>query len=200
MGDDEKDRSRTVICPRCHRIHLVEKVPVDQIIDCDCGFSFYAFVDHDLRIIMTPGEANYEPIARAMRRFVVATGRCTDIPYELICDTDEEKKYNMAVQEQSTDSELERVLEEYQMSAYGECFLTKEVIDSACELFRKGEDVVVKQKKDTVEVHEVKVRKYKKPAARQAARAGAYAKALEAKGHGGILMVTQCPETGPKKE
>ena len=57
---------------------------MDDLINCDCGFSFYVFVDKGLRIMMTPQEASYEPIVRAMRRFVVATGRCQDIDPSLL--------------------------------------------------------------------------------------------------------------------
>lgn len=195
MGEDIKNigRGRLVLCPKCHKAHVTEKAPVDEYIDCECGFSFYAFVDHDLRIIMTPGEASYEPIARAIRRFVVSTGRCKDIPYELYCDAAVGEHYQMQVQERDLDNELMRVLEDYQVAAFGECFLTKEVIDSVCETFRKGNDVELKNQKDRVEVREMKVRNVSKQKERQTGRLIAYGAELAKRrpASGGILMVSQ---------
>ena len=100
---------------------------------------------------MTPQEANYEPIARAMRRFVVATGRCQDIDPRLLEDTGE----RVEMKERDLDEEVRRALEDYQLAAFGECYITKELIDSICKAFEKNYDVALNKKKDGVDVREV---------------------------------------------
>jgi len=79
---------QTVFCPRCGKKHYCPTGVMDEHIKCGCGLHFYAFANKGLRIIMPTDEAGYEPIARALRRFVVSTGRCTDIPPELYQDPD----------------------------------------------------------------------------------------------------------------
>lgn len=188
-----------VICPKCQKKHYSAYALMDAYIDCECGFSFYAFVDKGLRIMMTPQEANYEPIARAMRRFVVATGRCQDIDPRLLEYTD--GMPSVDVQERDLDEEVTRALEDYQLAAFGECYITKELIDSICKAFEKNYDVVLNKKKDGVDVREVnKPTKVKRQeaAARSTARILSYNAFLNAtKGNrtvaadGGIMRMRQ---------
>lgn len=188
-----------VICPKCQKKHYSAYALMDTYIDCECGFSFYAFVDKGLRIMMTPQEANYEPIARAMRRFVVATGRCQDIDPRLLEYTD--GMPSVDVQERDLDEEVTRVLEDYQLAAFGECYITKELIDSICKAFGRNYDVALNKKKDGVELREVnKPTKLKRQeaAARSTARILSYNALLNAsKGNrnvavdGGIMRICQ---------
>ena len=78
-------------------------------------------------------------------------------------------------------------------AAFGECFLTKEVIDSVCETFQNGNDVELKNQKDRVEVREMKVRNVSKQKTRQTGRLIAYSAELAKRrpASGGILMVSQ---------
>lgn len=147
-------RPPIVLCPKCHKEHYGAYPLMDEFINCECGFSFYAFVDRGLRIMMTPQEAMFEPIARAMRRFVVATGRCQDIDPKLLEYTDQIP--SLDVQERDLDDELARVLEEYQLAAFGECFITRELIDSICKFFGNNMDVVLMKQKDGVDIREMK--------------------------------------------
>ena len=188
-----------VICPKCHKEHYGAYALMDEYIDCECGLSFYAFVDKGLRIMMTPKEANYEPIARAMRRFVVATGRCQDIDPRLLEDTGE----RVEMKERDLDEEVRRALEDYQLAAFGECYITKELIDSICKAFEKNYDVALNKKKDGVDVREVnKPTKVKRQEARSNTRILAYEKLLRsAKGmqptmvaEGGIMRMRQGTE------
>ena len=142
-----------VICPKCHKEHYGAYPLMDEFINCDCGFSFYAFVDQGLRIMMTPQEARFEPIARAMRRFVVATGRCQDIDPKLLEYTDQIPRVD--VQEWDLDDQLAKVLEDYQLAAFGECYITKELVDSICKFFERNMDVIIRKHKDRVDVSEV---------------------------------------------
>ncbi|MBO5570185.1 MAG: hypothetical protein J6A79_14795 [Clostridia bacterium] len=188
----ENGWGHTVLCPKCRKVHFSETAPVDEYIDCECGFSFYAFVDHGLRIIMTADEAGYEPVARAMRRFVISTGRCQDIPYELYCPLEGDDLYEMKVQERDLDGELMEILEEYQMSAFGECFLTKDVIDAVCETFQKGNDVELENHQDKVKVKEMKVRNVPKQKTQHHARLLSYSSRIQnMAATGGILKVSQ---------
>ena len=143
-----------VQCPKCHKEHYGAYPFMDEFINCDCGFSFYSFVDQGLRIMMTPQEARYEPIARAMRRFVVATGRCQDIDPMLLEYTDQIPRVD--VQERDLDDELIRILEEYQLAAFGDCYITRELIDSICKFFERNLDVVLMKQKDGVDIREMK--------------------------------------------
>ena len=100
----------------------------------------------------------------------------------------------MQVQERDLDQELMQVLEDYQMAAYGECFFTKEVIDSVCETFQKGNDVELKNQKDRVEVREMKIRNVSKQRIRQTARIITYGSGLLSRCTStseGILMARQ---------
>ena len=191
-----------VICPKCQKKHYSAYALMDAYIDCECGFSFYAFVDKGLRIMMTPQEANYEPIARAMRRFVVATGRCQDIDPRLLEYTD--GMPSVDVQERDLDEEVTRALEDYQLAAFGECYITKELIDSICKAFERNYDVALNKKKDGVDVREVnKPTKVKRQeaSARSTARILSYNALLNAsKGKkavvadGGIMRMCQRTE------
>ena len=163
VHDEQEDKyqvkGQVVICPKCHREHFSPSELVDEYMDCECGFSFYAFAYKDLRIIMTPEEASYEPIARAMRRFVISTGRCTDIPPSLYLEPDGKSGYEMTVEERDLDSDMESILEEYQMTVFGQCFLTRELLCSICESFEHGRDIELKKQKDHVDIIELKKKK-----------------------------------------
>ena len=50
----ERFAGPVVICPKCQKKHYSAYALMDAYIDCECGFSFYAFVDKGLRIMMTP--------------------------------------------------------------------------------------------------------------------------------------------------
>ena len=161
MSDNRNDRRKgakrarlpIVLCPKCHKKHYGAYPYMDEFINCECGFSFYVFVDQGLRIMMTPEEAMFEPIARAMRRFVVATGRCQDIDPKLLENT-EQIPY-VDVQELDLDDELARVLEDYQLAVYGNCYITRELIDSICQYFDRNMDVILRKQKDRVDISEV---------------------------------------------
>ena len=85
--ENREGRNRYIFpCPRCGKQHCSDSAIFDDRVSCSCGFDFYAFACGDLRIVMPWDEASYEPIARALRKFVVATGRCQDIPPELYDD------------------------------------------------------------------------------------------------------------------
>lgn len=169
--DEQEERTKgigqVVICPKCHREHISPYELVDEYMDCECGFSFYAFTYKGLRIIMTPEEASYEPIARAMRRFVISTGRCTDIPASLYLEPDGKSGYEMMVQERDLDSDMESILEEYQMTVFGQCFLTRELLCSICESFEYGRDIELKKQKDHVDIIELKKKKVSDQSNRQ---------------------------------
>ena len=84
-----------------------------------------------------------------MRRFVVSTGRCSDIPPELFDDgcIDDYPEFEAV---------LERSLEEHQLESFGKVYFTKDLLDSICESFSNGKDVELKKKKDSIDVIELK--------------------------------------------
>lgn len=168
QGKNSSGKAQVVLCPKCHKEHFSAYALIDEYINCDCGFSFYAFADRGLRIMMTPEEAGFEPIARAMRRFVVATGRCRDIDPRLLEDTEQIPKVEM--QERNLDEEVAQLLEEYQLAAFGECYITRELIDSICKAFGHDADVVLKKQKDGIDISEMKKPKRVSKTAAQNAR------------------------------
>ena len=149
MSDKSRVKNYIIPCPRCNRIHHIDGEIVDEIIHCSCGFEFYAFAVGDLRIVMSKTEACSESIVRSMRRFVVSTGRCPDIPPELYDDSciDSYPEF---------EDVLERSLEEHQLESFGKIYFTKELLDSICESFSNGKDVELKKKKDSIDVIELK--------------------------------------------
>ncbi len=164
MKDDMEDiveehAGRRVLCPRCGKAHFSQYQIIDAYIDCECGMRFYAFADTGLQITMPSSEAGYEPIARAMRRFVVATGRCTDIPPEFY--QDENGQYYFGnYRETDVEDELERVLVQFQTEFFGECFLTNEQIYSICESFQDGIDVELRKQKKGIDIIKLIRKKY----------------------------------------
>lgn len=148
----EESTGQEVICPRCRRVHRCREAVFDSYVDCGCGYSFYAFAYKGLRIIMPPNEAGYEPFARAMRRFVVTTGRCTDIPSHLYQDEDGQLYFGFLKQDADQEEQLENDLERFQEEFFGEAYLTKDMIYSICELFREGHDVELRKQKKGVTV------------------------------------------------
>lgn len=201
VNDEQEEKYQSkgqmVICPKCHREHFSPYELVDEYMDCECGFSFYAFAFKGLRIIMTPEEASYEPIARAMRRFVISTGRCADIPPSLYLEPDGKSGYEMTVQERDLDSDMESILEEYQMTVFGQCFLTRELLCSICESFEHGHDIELKKQKDHVDIIELKKKKVTDQNTRQRSNQTPYGGMIRpirrpSKLHtGGILRQTQ---------
>ena len=145
-----------VCCPKCGKIHSFNERYVDEIVNCECEFEFYAFAMGTLHIVMSADEARYDPIVRSMRRFVISTGRCGDIPPELYVDHDGQERYDMTAQELDAEEELSRVLDDYQTDSYGECLVTKELLDTICENLYNGKDIELKKKKDGVDVIELK--------------------------------------------
>ena len=168
--EEYQGKGQMVICPKCHREHFSPYELLDEFMDCECGFSFYAFAFKGLRIIMTPEEASYEPIARAMRRFIISTGRCTDIPPHLYMEPNGESEFEMTVQERDLDTDMESILEEYQMTVFGQCFLTRELLCSICESFEHGHDIELKKQKDHVDIIELKKKKVSDQSSRPRAK------------------------------
>lgn len=141
-----------ILCPRCHKPHYSSRPIMDEYIDCDCGFRFYAFSCQDLKITMLPEEASYEPVVRNLRRFVVSTGRCTDIPQHLYQDEDGQYCFDIGLRNEDADEVLERALESFQLETFGESFLTVDLIGSICESFLDGNDVELRKQKDRVDI------------------------------------------------
>ena len=181
-------KEQIVVCPACQRQHIRAKTLVDEFIDCNCGHRFYAFGCGELRITMPQEEACCESIARAMRCFVVSTGRCTDIPRRLLSDEGPNERF--------IDEELEQLLAEYQSDAYGECLIPKGTLDSICESLAHGHDVELKKQKSRVDVIELTLKKPPGTSRRRRIRSEVYGQQTIMSGGfagEGILKVTQWP-------
>ena len=50
------------------------------------------------------------------------------------------------------DGELDCILEEFQLTSFGECFLTGDMIFSICETFKGGSDIELRKQKDRVDL------------------------------------------------
>lgn len=134
-------------CPRCGKKHYTDGAIFDDRVSCSCGFDFYAFAAGELRIMMPWTEANSEPIARAMRKLVVATGRCQDIPPELYIDDC-----------LSQDILLDNELAAYQIDRFGICVITQEQLELICKSLLNGDDVELKWNRNHLKIYELKHR------------------------------------------
>ena len=156
MYRETEMKSYIALCPACNRIHRFEDEYVDEIVDCECGYSFYMFAFGEMRIVIPEDEAMCDSVARTMRRFVVSTGRCGNIPPELYVDQDGQTRLDMTAQELDTEEELTRILDEYQTENFGRCYVTKDIVDSICDSMNNGKDIELKKQKDSVDVIELK--------------------------------------------
>ena len=68
--------TQVVFCPKCKKKHYSAYALMNEFVNCECGYSFYAFADKGLHIMIPAQETRIDQIVRAMRRFVVTTGRC----------------------------------------------------------------------------------------------------------------------------
>ncbi len=146
--------TQDVFCPKCHKRHCREYALINEFICCECGCNFYAFVDKGLNIIIPAQEAEIDRITRAMRRFVVMTGRCQDINPKLLEYSEEDP--NIYLQERDLRTEFAKLLEEYQVEYFDDCFITREVVDSICAAFEHNADVQLKKQKNGVDICEMK--------------------------------------------
>ena len=163
-----------VCCPKCGKIHSFNERYVDEIVNCECGFEFYAFAMGTLHIVMSADEARYDPIVRSMRRFVISTGRCGDIPPELYVDESGQERFDMTAQELDIEDELVRILDEYQTENFGKCYVTKDIVDSVCESLDSGKDVELKKQKDGIDVIELKKKRVNTQKTEKSRRLSAY--------------------------
>lgn len=154
-----EDTGQVIYCPRCRKAHYSHAAVMDEYISCGCGLSFYAFSCKGLQIIMPPDEAGYEPIARELRRLVVATGRCTDIPPELYQDEDGQLYFGL---DADSAEKLELALAEFQKDVFDNSYITKDMVYSICESFEDGHDVELRKQKTGVDV--IRLIKKKLPA------------------------------------
>ncbi len=158
MIEANKTPEYAIPCPKCGKEHCF--VPnynynvLDSTVSCECGYDFYVFASGGFRIIIPKGEAESEKIVRAMRKFVVATGRCPDIPPELYEDTVEMAVNDMSAEQLDIEDLMAYALEQYQVDAYGDYFFTLETLDDMFELLTRDRDVLLTRKKDEVEVKE----------------------------------------------
>ncbi len=142
MTNKYKVKRYALTCPRCGKKHFCEGVIFDSRVSCSCGFDYYAFAADDLLIVLPWSEVMCKQIAMAMRKLVVTTGRCTDIPPELY--------------EDHSTSALDKALEDYQMDKYGTCYVTKDSLDIMCNSLENDEDIEVRWKRNRLDIIELK--------------------------------------------
>ena len=146
--------TQVVFCPKCRKKHYSAYALMNEFVNCDCGYSFNAFADKGIHIMISAQETRIDQIVRAMRRFVVTTARCQDIDPKLLEYTEENPIVNR--QERNLDAEFVSLLEEYQIVVFGDCYITRKVIDSIYMAFEHNADVVLKKQKDGVDISEMK--------------------------------------------
>lgn len=149
----EDEAKYSVNCPMCQR-ELMKATCVDTFLECRCGYRFYIFQDRGMWITLPGEEARYEPIARAMRRLVVATGRGSDIPPELYLDEIPEET-SATYNGDDIETRLDEALREYCEIAYGQNYLGVQEVDLVFQALENGKDVVIKRKKDSVSVFQL---------------------------------------------
>lgn len=166
-----------VYCPKCHKKHYGAYKLMNEFVDCECGYNFYAFAEKDLQILMPAHETDIDGVVRAMRRFVVESGRCQDIDPRLLEHTDESP--NIYARERDPEVEFENLLEKFGIEIFGECYVTLEVINFIHNAFEKNMDVLLKKQKDGVDMSEMKKpQRAAKPKARSGERIMKYSEML----------------------
>jgi|GEM_PF-1343274 len=146
----------TISCPECGKAHYFNDEYVDDIVECGCGFEFYAFAKDTLRIVMSADEARCDAVVRSTRRFVMSTGRFRNMSSELYIDCDGQECFSLIPHQLDIEEELERILDEYQTAAYGKKIVYRELLDSICESLDKGSDIELKKQKNGIDVIELK--------------------------------------------
>ncbi|MBQ8921759.1 MAG: hypothetical protein IJ060_06315 [Oscillospiraceae bacterium] len=158
MIEANKTQEYAIPCPKCGKEHCFmpnyNYSVLDSTVSCECGYDFYVFASGGFRIIMPKCEAESERIVRAMRKFVVATGRCPDISPELYEDIAEMTVNDTPVEQFDIEDLIVYALEQYQTDAYGDYFFTLETLDDMFELLTRDRDVLLTRKKNEVEVKE----------------------------------------------
>lgn len=146
------------ICMSCGRKHTREGSLVDEHIRCDCGYSFYAFYNQWMKVVLPSDDITSVAATRAFQRFVVSTGRCQDVRVEPVVD------YTAFLQKADPMGLMEVGLERYQTEVLGKSLLNCGDVASICESLKKHQDVIVKNKGSHIDIVEVRQKVKEKPA------------------------------------
>ena len=118
---------------------------MDEHIACPCGYSFYAFGNIGMSIVMPSREIQNPSLARAFRKMIVSSGRCLDA--EVV---PEAVDYTAVLREASPDRLMDVALARLQEETYGNKILETKHVEVLCEELSKGHDVAIRSRKDRI--------------------------------------------------
>lgn len=145
------------ICMSCGRKHTKEGALVDEHIRCECGYSFYAFYNQGMKMVVPSDDITNVAATRAFQRFVVSTGRCQDVRVEPMVD------YTAFLKKADPMVLMEVGLERYQTEVLGESLLNCSDVASICESLKRHQDVIVKNKGNRIDIAELRQKTKEKP-------------------------------------
>ena len=132
----------------CGRKHTRNERLVDEHIHCSCGYSFYAFYNQGMMVMLPSDEITRQAATKAFQRFVVSTGRCQDARVEPF-------DYTNFLQRADPLGLIQVGLERYQAERYRKCPLNCGDIASICESLHKSKDAVLKNKGNYIDIIEM---------------------------------------------
>lgn len=132
----------------CGRKHIRNERLVDEHIHCSCGYSFYAFYNQGMMVMLPSDEITRQAATVAFQRFVVSTGRCQDAGVAAF-------DYTSFLKRADPLGLMEVGLERYQGERFGKCLMNCGDIASVCESLHKNKDVVLKNKGSHIDIIEM---------------------------------------------
>jgi len=148
-------------CKVCSKRYVRKAEPVDEYIECACGYRFYVFYDRKMTVQMPATELAVPETRKALQRFVKATGRCPELQVEsfnaeMLRNMDQQYLCNYG-------------LHGFQLQKFSKCYLNADDIASICESLAKKQDVMIRDKGYYTQVMEmnVKAKKVKEGTGRQ---------------------------------
>ena len=131
------------ICQNCYGQHIRTGQVVDEHIFCSCGYSFYAFGNCGMSIVIPSSETGSVSVGRALKRFVASTGRCVENG-----ETPEAVDYTAVLREAAPERLMDVAIKRLQEEIYGQEILRTKHIQVMCEAMIKGQDIAVRYKQD----------------------------------------------------
>ena len=135
-------------CMNCGRKHARSAPLVDEHIRCGCGYRFYAFYKDRMAVTLPSNDIMSQAAVMAFRRFVISTGRCRDARIEPV-------DYTEFLRRADPLGLIEVGLERLQTEKYGKAKINSYDINSMVESIFRNLDVLMKNKKDEVEIVEI---------------------------------------------
>ena len=139
------------ICRNCGRKHEMDESLIDDIIECGCGYQFFAFENRGMSVMIPMSDFRTGLTMNLFRLLVISTGRFPDAAAEAL---DCAGLLNKVGPLRLIQEGLDRVQEK----GPGKCRLTAGDVITICDLVKKHKDVLVKNKGRRIDVCELQMK------------------------------------------